>query len=93
MDVIVFLLVVLGMTNAMTMATYERIFELGIMSALGTRPSQVLATIVLESLFLGLVSLATGLLLASAVIVAAPADSSWGPWANSTSWASRCPAP
>lgn len=72
MDVIVFLLVVLGMTNAMTMATFERISELGIMSALGTRSSQVLAAIVLESLFLGLVSLATGLLLASAVIMVLP---------------------
>lgn len=72
MDAIVFLLVVLGMTNAMTMATFERMFELGVLSALGTRPRQVLATIVLESLFLGLVSLASGLLLAAVVIAVLP---------------------
>lgn len=72
MDVIVFLLVVLGMTNAMTMATFERMFELGLMLALGTRPRRVLATIVLESLFLGLVSLTAGLLLSWAIIAALP---------------------
>jgi putative ABC transport system permease protein len=73
MDAVVFLLVVLGMLNAMTMATYERMFELGVLTALGTRPFKVMGMIVLESLFLGLVSLAIGIALAAVVITLMPA--------------------
>lgn len=72
MDAIVFLLVVLGMLNAMTMATFERMFELGVLSALGTRPRAVLAMILCESLFLGVISLAAGVVLAFAIVGALP---------------------
>jgi putative ABC transport system permease protein len=72
MDVIVFLLVVLGMVNAMTMATYERTFELGVLSALGTRPGGVMATIVLEALFLGVVSLLVGVAVSWLVMAVLP---------------------
>jgi len=79
MDAIVFLLVVLGMFNAMTMATYERMFELGVLTALGTRPRKVMGMIVLESLFIGLVSLAVGAVVALVVIkLMPPLDMSMG---------------
>lgn len=81
MDVIVFLVVVLGMVNAMTMATYERLHELGVLSALGTRPGQVLAMIVLEAGLLGLVGLVVGVLLAlGGMAVMPPIDlgAMWG---------------
>lgn len=72
MDAIVFLLVVLGMLNAMTMATYERMFELGVLAALGTRPGAVLGMVVLESLFLGLLSLGAGVALSAGVLALLP---------------------
>lgn len=72
MDALVFLLVVLGMLNAMTMATYERMFELGVLASLGTRPAGVLAMVVLESLFLGLLSLAAGVAVAAGVLAVLP---------------------
>lgn len=72
MDALVFLLVVLGMLNAMTMATYERMHELGVLASLGTRPRGVLAMVVLESLFLGVMSLVAGVALAAAVLAVLP---------------------
>lgn len=81
MDAVVFLLVVLGMFNAMTMATYERMFELGVLAALGTRPRRILGLIVTESLLLGAVSLALGVALGALVIALVPPldlGSMWG---------------
>jgi ABC-type lipoprotein release transport system permease subunit len=81
MDVIVFLLVVLGMFNTMTMSTYERMFELGVMAALGTRPRRVLSLILLESALLGVIALALGVAVAIAVLAVIPAidmGSAWG---------------
>jgi ABC-type lipoprotein release transport system permease subunit len=71
-DAIVFLLVVLGMLNAMTMATYERMFELGVLSGLGTRPGRILAMILTEAMCLGLVSLAAGLAIGTAAMELMP---------------------
>lgn len=72
MDLIVFLVVVLGMLNAMTMATWERTFELGVLSALGTRPSGVMGLVLFESFFIGLLSFVAGVALAWLVIIALP---------------------
>jgi ABC-type lipoprotein release transport system permease subunit len=72
MDFVVFLVVVLGMLNAMTMATWERTFELGVLSALGTRPSGVLGLVLVESFFIGLLSLVAGAALAWLVLAALP---------------------
>jgi len=60
---IVFAIVALGITNTMTMAVYERFRELGILTAIGTRPSRIVSLIVCESFFLGLFASASGSLL------------------------------
>jgi len=60
---IVFAIVALGITNTMTMAVFERFRELGVLTAIGTRPSRIVALIVLESSFLGLFASLVGSLL------------------------------
>jgi ABC-type lipoprotein release transport system permease subunit len=67
MDFIFFLIVALGVLNAMTMATYERTPEFGVMLALGTRPRQIVALVVVESLLQGVVALTIAVLLVAAV--------------------------
>ncbi|HEY4223055.1 MAG TPA: ABC transporter permease, partial [Myxococcota bacterium] len=57
-DFIIFLIVALGVLNAMTMSTFERTRELGVMLALGTRPRRIVAMIGLEALLQGLLGLA-----------------------------------
>ncbi len=81
MDLIVFLLVVLGMFNAMTMATFERTFELGVMTAIGTRPQRIFGIIIVESLLLGAFSFIAGAALAAAIIALLPPidlSDAWG---------------
>jgi ABC-type lipoprotein release transport system permease subunit len=57
---IVFAIVALGIANTMTMAVFERFRELGVLTAIGARPSRIVALIVLESCFLGLFASAVG---------------------------------
>jgi len=61
--VIVLVVVSLGILNTMLMSIMERTREFGIMMALGTKPRQVVALVMLESVFLGLVGVAIGTLL------------------------------
>ncbi len=63
-DFIVFLIVALGALNAMTMATFERTREFGVLLSLGTRPGRLLALVLTESLLQGLLGLLAGLGLA-----------------------------
>lgn len=67
-DLIVFLIVGLGVFNAMTMATFERTRELGVLASLGTRPSRILAMIVLESLLQGALAFTAGTALAAGIL-------------------------
>lgn len=67
LDFIVFLIVVLGILNTMTMATFERMHELGVLRSLGTRGRRVMALVIIESLMLGLVSLVAGVVIGAAV--------------------------
>lgn len=67
-DLIVFLIVVLGIFNTMTMATFERTREFGVMASLGTTRGRVVGLVVAESLLLGAVGLVVGLA-ASAVLL------------------------
>ena len=60
-DLIVFLIVALGVLNTMTMATFERTRELGVLAALGTRRRRILGMILLEALLLGVLGFALGL--------------------------------
>jgi len=68
LDLIVFLIVALGILNTMTMATFERTRELGVLAALGTRRRRILAMILIESLMLGVLGFAIGLALAFALL-------------------------
>jgi putative ABC transport system permease protein len=72
-DFIVFLIVGLGVLNAMTMAVFERTREIGVMLSLGTRPSRVLWLIVTEALLQGVLGLVLGVLGAAAILYGAGA--------------------
>lgn len=69
-DVIVFLLVSLGVLNVMTMSTFERTREFGVMLALGTRPRRLLGLVVTEALLEGLLGFAVGVVLTSVLVLA-----------------------
>lgn len=58
----------LGILNTMMMAVFERTREIGMVNALGMLPSQVLTTILLESLFLAAAGLGVGLLVAGGLM-------------------------
>lgn len=70
MDLIVFLIVGLGVFNAMTMSVFERTREFGVLGALGTRPRRLLAMVVLEALIQGLLAFTVGLTLAALLLFA-----------------------
>jgi ABC-type lipoprotein release transport system permease subunit len=63
-DLIVFLIVSLGVLNTMTMSTFERTREFGVLASLGTRPRRILAMVALETFMQGLIGFAAGLCLA-----------------------------
>ncbi len=63
-DLIVFLIVALGILNTMTMSTFERTREFGVMASLGTRRRRVLVMVLLEALLQGLIGFAIGTALA-----------------------------
>jgi putative ABC transport system permease protein len=66
--IVVFAVVALGVTNTMLMAVLERTREFGLQLALGTRPEQVVRTVLYESLVLGVIGLGLGLLLGAAIV-------------------------
>ena len=66
-DLIVFLIVALGILNTMTMSTFERTREFGVMASLGTRRRRILAMVLLEALLQGLIGFAAGFALAWAL--------------------------
>lgn len=65
---ILFSVISLGVINAMLMSIFERRKEMGVMLALGTRPSQVATLILLENLILGLAAAVVGCGLGLAVV-------------------------
>jgi ABC-type lipoprotein release transport system permease subunit len=64
--VVIFLALSFGLVNTLAMAVFERIREIGLMLALGMKPATILGQIVVESLLLLVIGLATGNLLAIA---------------------------
>lgn len=60
---ILFLLASLGVINSMFMSIYERIYEFGVIRAVGTEPGQLFRLVLTEALLLGLISIAFGLAL------------------------------
>ncbi|MGC4121281.1 MAG: ABC transporter permease [Myxococcales bacterium] len=69
-DLIVFLIVSLGVLNTMTMSTFERTREFGVMACLGTRRRRVLGMVVLEALLQGLLGFAIGVVCSWALLAA-----------------------
>ena len=67
-DLVVFLIVALGILNTMTMSTFERTREFGVLASLGTRRGRILAMVALETLLQGLIGFAAGLVLAAALL-------------------------
>jgi ABC-type lipoprotein release transport system permease subunit len=57
----VFSVAALGILNTMLMSVFERTRELGVVSALGLRPGQLVVLVLLETLFIALVAAAVGL--------------------------------
>jgi ABC-type lipoprotein release transport system permease subunit len=51
----------MGVLNTMAMATFERVHEFGMLNAIGMKPSAIIASVLLESLFLVSLGLAGGL--------------------------------
>ena len=58
--VVVFLVLSFGLVNTLVMAIFERVREIGLMQALGMRPSLILAQILLESIYLLVLGLIAG---------------------------------
>ncbi len=67
LGVILFGVVTFGIINTLFMSIYERIFEFGVLRAVGTRALRVAEMIVLEAGALGTVSIATGIVMGLAV--------------------------
>jgi ABC-type lipoprotein release transport system permease subunit len=61
MMAIIFVIVALGIFNTILMSVVERTRELGVMMAVGTSGRRLFATVMVESLILGVVSAAVGL--------------------------------
>jgi putative ABC transport system permease protein len=64
LQIITLVLVLLGVANSVNMAVYERTGEFGTLLALGNTPRQVGVLIILETVLLGLIGAAGGVLLA-----------------------------
>ena len=67
--IVVFLALSFGLVNTLIMAIFERVREIGLMLALGMRPSSILGQIIVESTFLLLLGLVIGNALAWASVV------------------------
>lgn len=66
--VILFSIIALVIVNTMFMSLYERMFEFGVLRAVGTRPAAIARLLVLEAGCLGAVSILAGLMLGAAAI-------------------------
>jgi ABC-type lipoprotein release transport system permease subunit len=66
--IIIFLALSFGLVNTLVMAVFERVREIGLMLALGMKPSSILGQVVIESMMLLVIGLALGNLLAWATI-------------------------
>lgn len=62
--IVIFLALSFGLVNTLVMAVFERIREIGLMLALGMRPSSILGQIIIESMLLLVFGLALGNMLA-----------------------------
>lgn len=65
---IVFVAAAAGIANTAMMSTFERTHEFGMLLAVGTRPSRMVRMVLIESIILGLIGVAIGSVLGSAVV-------------------------
>jgi ABC-type lipoprotein release transport system permease subunit len=66
--IVIFLALSFGLVNTLVMAVFERIREIGLMLALGMKPSSILVQIIIESMYLLAVGLVIGDVLAYASV-------------------------
>jgi len=66
-DFILFMVVAFGILNTIQMSVFERIREFGVMLAIGTRPGQVTAIVIFESLFISIIGVVLGMALGSGI--------------------------
>lgn len=66
MGSILFLITSFGVINSMFMSIYERIYEFGVIKALGSRPASIVALVLVEALLLSLLSCVFGILVGGA---------------------------
>ncbi len=64
---IVFSITALGIMNTFVMAIFERIHELGVMMAVGTKPQQVIGMVIAEALFLASLGIVFGTIIGLSV--------------------------
>jgi len=67
--VVIFLALSFGLVNTLMMAIFERVREIGLMRALGMRPSAIVYQILVESVMLLILGLLVGNLMAVATII------------------------
>jgi len=67
--VVIFLALSFGLVNTLMMAVFERVREIGLMRALGMRPSAIIYQVLVESLMLLVLGLLAGNILAVGTIV------------------------
>lgn len=67
--IVIFLALSFGLVNTLVMAVFERVREIGLMLALGMRPSSILGQIIVESLLLLALGLLIGNTLAFASVI------------------------
>jgi ABC-type lipoprotein release transport system permease subunit len=67
--IVIFLALSFGLVNTLMMAVFERVREIGLIQALGMRPTAILYQVLMESLLLLLLGLLIGNLLAIASIL------------------------
>ena len=68
MGVILFGVVVFGIINTLFMSLYERMFEFGVLRAVGTRPFGMARVILFEAGALAIVSIGLGMILGFVLI-------------------------
>jgi ABC-type lipoprotein release transport system permease subunit len=68
--VVIFLALSFGLVNTLVMAVFERVREIGLMLALGMRPAAILKQILLESLWLILLGVLLGDVMAGLTVMA-----------------------
>ena len=68
MKLIMISIVLISILNVMIMSVYERVREIGTMSAIGTTPGKIMALFLAEGITLGLISIISGYIIGIAGI-------------------------